>query len=89
MKFTPASETARQEVLEYAKTQLTIEDAKQILESNGYFVANLWHVSDVMELYECEEDVAQDILYKSLTNDHVMEAVWDSIDYMAEDLERK
>jgi len=91
MKFNPTSETARQEVLEYAKTQLSIDDAKKILESNGYFVANLWHVSDVMESYECEEDTAQDILYKSLTNGHVMDAVWDSIEYMAEDLnlERK
>jgi len=51
MKFNPTSETARQEVLEYAKTQLSIEDAKQILESNGYFVANLWHVYDVTSTY--------------------------------------
>lgn len=91
MKFTPASDTAKQEVLEYAKEHLSIEDAKKILERHGYFVANLWHIDDIIINYECDEDTAQDILYKSLTNDHVMESVWDSIDYFAEDLalERK
>lgn len=69
--------------------ELTIEDAKRILEKNGYFVANLWHVEDITINYECDEDMAQDILYKALTNDHVMEAIWDSINYFTEDLERK
>ena len=46
MKFTPTSDTAKQEVLEYAKENLSIEDAKKILERNGYFVANLWHIDD-------------------------------------------
>jgi hypothetical protein len=89
MKFNPTSETARQEVLEYAKENLSIEDAKKILEKNGYFVANLWHVEDIKINYECDDDMAQEILYKALTNEHVCEAVWDSIDYFAEDLERK
>lgn len=89
MKFTPTSETARQEVLEYAKENLKIEDAKRILEKNGYFVANLWHINDVKADWNCDDDTAQDILYKSLTNDSVMEAVWDSINYFTEDLERK
>jgi hypothetical protein len=91
MKFNPTSDTARQEVLEYAKTQLSIEDAKKILENNGYFVTNMWHISDVMEFYQCEEDTAQEILYKALTNEYVIQSVWYAIDYLAEDLnlERK
>jgi hypothetical protein len=91
MKFNPTSETARQEVLEYAKENLGIDEAKQILQNNGYFVANMWHISDAMEFYQCDEDTAQDILYKALTNEYVMQSVWDAIDYVAEDLnlERK
>lgn len=91
MKFTPTSETAKQEVLEYAKEHLSIEDGKEILELHGYFVANLWHIDDITINYECDEDTAQDILYKSLKGGHVFKAVWDSIDYFAEDLalERK
>jgi hypothetical protein len=91
MKFNPTSETARQEVLEYAKENLGIDEAKKILQNNGYFVANMWHISDVMEFYQCDEDTAQDVLYKALTNEYVMQSVWDAIDYVAEDLnlERK
>jgi hypothetical protein len=92
MAFYPASETDKQEVLEFAKEHLTIDDAKKILEKNGYFVANLWHVDDVTAwAYECDEDTAQDVLYKALTNEYVMQSVWDAIDYVAEDLnlERK
>ena len=91
MKFTPTSDTARQEVLDYAKEHLSIEDAKKILERHGYFVTNLWHVEDVMTNYDCDEDTAQDILYKSLTNDYTIESIYESIDYFAEELnlERK
>ena len=91
MKFTPASDTAKQEVLEYAKEHLTIQDAKKILERHGYFVTNLWHISDVTEFYKCDEDTAQYILCNALTNEYVKRSVWDSIDYSAEDLnlERK
>lgn len=92
MKFTPASDTAKQEVLEYAKEHLSVEDAKKILERHGYSVDNLWHVDDVTAwAYECDEDTAKEILDKALINDHVSQAVWDSIDYFAEKLniERK
>ena len=75
--------------MESKMQELTIEDAKKILGKNGYFVANLWHTDDVTINYKCDEDTAQDILYKSLTNDHVMEAIWDSINYFTEDLERR
>jgi hypothetical protein len=91
MKFNPTSETARQEVLEYAKTQLSIEDAKQILESNGYFVANLWHVYDVTSTYKCTDEQAYGVLNDALTNEYVMEQISDTIYLIAEDLnlERK
>jgi hypothetical protein len=92
MAFYPASETDKQEVLEFAKEHLTIEDAKKILEKNGYFVANLWHVDDVTAwAYECDEDTAQDVLYKALTNEYVMDIIWQAIDASAEELniERK
>lgn len=67
--------------------ELSVEDAKKILEKNGYFVANLWHVDDVTAwAYDCDEDTAQDILYKALTNDYVMDTIWQAIDACAEDL---
>ena len=85
MKFYPTSETSKREVLEYAKENLTIEDAKKILEKHGYFVGNLWHIDDVMNNYECDEETAQGILYNSLTNDYTFTAINDSIAFFAEE----
>lgn len=90
MKFTPASETAKQEVLEYAKENLRIEDAKKILERNGYFVANLWHIDDVKSwAYECDDAMAQKILHMGLTNPYVMDTIWRAIDTAVDELKLK
>lgn len=84
MKFTPASDTAKQEVLEYAKEHLSVEDAKKILERQGYFVDNLWHVDDVTAwVYECDEDTAKQIMSKALTSEDVIHSVWDKMDYFS------
>jgi hypothetical protein len=82
--FTPTSETAKQEVLEYAKENLSIDDAKKILERNGYFVANLWHTDDVTINYKCDEDTAQGILFDALTNEFVMSSIFEAIHIAAE-----
>ncbi len=65
---------------------MNVEQAKEVLRKKGYFVDNLWNVSDVKQRYVCDEDTAQDILYKSLTNDATMEQIWLSIDIFSEDL---
>jgi hypothetical protein len=83
MAFYPASETDKREVLEFAKEHLTINDAKKILENHGFFVENLWHVSDVNEFYICDDDTAQSILSKSLNNH---DSVFEAIDYFANEL---
>jgi hypothetical protein len=88
MAFYPTSEVSKQEVLNYAKENLTIKDAKEILEKHGFFVDNLWHISDVNEFYICDDDTAQSILSKSLNNH---DSVFEAIDYFANELnlERK
>jgi len=91
MKFNPTSETARQEVLEYAKTQMTTDDARKFLAEQGFFTGNLWHIEDVTSLYECSDKDAYKVLEMSLTNEYLMEQIWDIIYLVAEDLnlERK
>ena len=61
-------------------TNISIEQAKQVLKESGYFVDNLWHVSDVKDSCNCNDDVAQTILLKALTNEATMEQIWYSID---------
>ena len=59
---------------------VTIEQAKQVLKEAGYFTDNLWHVSDVKDRCNCENDVAQEILEEALTNEYTMEQIWFAID---------
>jgi hypothetical protein len=59
---------------------MDIEQAKAVLEANGYFVDNLWHVNDVKSKFNCTDDDAQYILGQALTNEATMEQIWFSID---------
>jgi len=65
---------------------MSVEEAKAVLRENGYFVDNLWHVDDVKLRYNCDDDEqAQEILYRALTNDATMEQVWFALDMVAQD----
>ena len=35
---------------------MTIDEAKKVLRDNGYFVDNLWNVTDVQGMFECTDD---------------------------------
>lgn len=64
---------------------------KDLLREQGYFVDNLWHVSDVQENFKCTDEQAQNILYWALTSDNVIEYINDKINQVAtnEQLETK
>jgi hypothetical protein len=68
---------------------MTIAEAKQVLRNEGYFVDNLWHVSDVQNNFECTDEQAQDILYWSLTRDNVIEFINEYITDIAENEQLK
>ena len=52
----------------------------------GYFIDNLWHVDDVKLRYNCDDnEQAQDILDKALTNEYTLEQIWFAIDMVAKD----
>jgi len=61
-----------------------IQEAKDLLKANGYFVDNLWCVADVKGIFKCTDEQAQDVLYRSLTNEATMEQVQFSIRTFAE-----
>jgi len=64
----------------------TIEQAKQVLKDNGYYVGNLWSVDDVQANYNCTEEEAQEVLDGALNNDATMEQIWYAIDFHAEEI---
>jgi len=78
--------------LEVLKKQLTDERftivsdvafAKFTLRNEGYFVDNLWHVNDVQNNFDCDEETAQNILYWSMTNSTVIEYINETINLVA------
>jgi hypothetical protein len=62
-----------------------VEQAKQVLKDNGYYVDSLWCVEDVQSRFECTDEEAQDVLDGALTSDGTMEQIWLDIDYYAEE----
>jgi hypothetical protein len=66
---------------------MSVEEAKEVLKQNGYFIDNLWCVDDVQMNWKCDEDTAQEVLQKALTNDATMEQIWFSIRWFADDMQ--
>lgn len=60
--------------------------ARELLESLGYFVGNLWQVADVQGKFNCTDEEAQEVLENAFENDATYEQIWMSIDYAAENL---
>jgi hypothetical protein len=58
-----------------------INQAKAVLRKAGYHVTCLWHVQDVTDRYECDEDTAYEILSEVL--DANIETIFDSIHHQA------
>lgn len=59
-----------------------IEQAKQVLMDNGYFVNNLWHIDDVKHRTkeDLDEEICYSILEECVENDFIMEQINDLID---------
>ena len=48
--------------------EVSTEDLRQELELRGYQMDNLWQSADVMDIYDCDSEVAMKILIKALNN---------------------
>tara|TARA_R110002020_G_scaffold111976_1_gene258132 strand:- start:993 stop:1250 length:258 start_codon:yes stop_codon:yes gene_type:complete len=64
--------------------EVSTEDLRQELELRGYQMNNLWQSADVMDIYDCNSEVAMKILIKALNNNATMEQIWLSIESEAE-----
>ena len=62
-----------------------IDNAKQYLESQGFFTANLWHTDDVCQNYDVNQDQALDIIEDAMTSDWMISHIFEAIDIIAEE----
>jgi hypothetical protein len=58
---------------------MTVQEAIQVLRSNGYYVGNMWHRSDVTEKFHCTDEEADEILDNALNSDWICERIQESI----------
>jgi len=58
---------------------MTIQEAKQFLEKEGYYIGNLWVIQDVQGIFNCTDEQALEVLDKALTNEATMEQIQYSI----------
>jgi muramoyltetrapeptide carboxypeptidase LdcA involved in peptidoglycan recycling len=66
-----------------------IQEAKKLLQDNGYQVANLWNIVDVQDRFNCTDEEALKVLESALTNEATMEQIWFAINLIAENNELK
>lgn len=55
--------------------------AKEVLRKAGYHIDSLWHVQDVTDRFDCDQDKAYEILTEVL--DTSVDGVFDSIYHQA------
>lgn len=56
-----------------------IEKARELLQRNGYYTDNLWHIHDVKSQFDCDDKTAYQILDFALTNEGTYDQIWFSI----------
>jgi hypothetical protein len=65
---------------------IKVKEAKDTLRDVGYFVDNLWNVTDVRHIIkDADEQTAQRILNKVLTSEYIMGQIWEGIRIEAEE----
>ena len=61
------------------KTFKKIEQAKELLKSQGYYVDSLWSISDIKCKFKCTDEEAQYVLDKVFDNDALCNDIWETI----------
>ena len=94
MKFTPSSETAKQEVLEYAIKELSDDSLINELRSRGYQTELLFNLTDVdrqiaimnadIDEEDDDDDAKSPIVLCDYEKENVLDAVFENVDYYIE-----
>ena len=85
MKFTPSSETAKQEVLEYAIKELSDDNLINELKSRGYKTELLFNLEDInLQLSIINDYGDSPIVLDEFEKEQILDEVFDNVDYYIE-----
>jgi len=60
--------------------------ALRYLKRKGYYIDNLWHISDVQDKFECTKEKAFEILDEAVSGEYIIEDINDRIYLFAKEL---
>lgn len=66
-----------------------IEEAKQVLTKNGYFVETLFSIEHVQMNFDCTDEEAQKCLEKVFNNEYTTDTINDTIKIIANSMNLK
>lgn len=61
-----------------------VTEARNFLESQGFYIQNLWHIQDVQRKFECSEEEAMEILNDAVSGEWIIEQINERIEYYGE-----
>jgi hypothetical protein len=80
-------EYLRKQLNDLRKELKNVDRAKKLLKNEGFFVDNLWHINDVFNVRECDDDQAMQALENAFACEYLNEAIHDSISSAADFLD--
>lgn len=80
-------EYLRKQLNDLRKELKNVNRAKNVLRGAGFFVDNLWHINDVFNVRECDDDQAMEALENAFACEYLNEAIHDAISSAADFLD--
>lgn len=59
----------------------TIEEAREFLKQNGYYVDNLWHIDDIQQNYDLDDDDSYKVLDRVMQSEYIISNIFEMIDF--------
>lgn len=79
-------EYLRKQVNDLRKELKNVERAKKFLRTQGYYTDNLWHINDVFNVRECDDDQAMQVLHDAFSCELLNDEINDVISGAADNL---
>ena len=80
-------EYLRKQLNDLRKELKNVNRAKNVLRDAGFFVDNLWHINDVFNVRECDDDQAMEALENAFACEFLNESIHDAISSAADFLD--
>lgn len=64
-----------------------VEVARKFLKDQGYYVDNLWHINDVQQNHDLDDDDAYEVLDRVMQAEYTVSNIFEMIDLQVKEIE--